>query len=150
MTGEMFSESGTIVQPRRRNQGDDNLIPLINIVFLLLVFFMVAGQLRPAAPTEVELARVATNAAPAASHQTRVAIHLNAQGQIWVDGKPVADEQLRAALASLEVGQQVKLYADRAVTAAALSTVLSSLPAQNLTLHLLTEADSTSSDTAQQ
>ncbi|MGB1905987.1 MAG: ExbD/TolR family protein, partial [Spongiibacter sp.] len=85
-----------------------------------------------------------------ASHQTRVAIHLNAQGQIWVDGSPVADKQLRAALASLKAGQQVKLYADRAVTAATLSTVLSNLPAQNLTLHLLTEADSSSSDTAQQ
>lgn len=26
---------------------DDNLIPLINIVFLLLIFFMVAGQIAP-------------------------------------------------------------------------------------------------------
>ncbi len=30
---------------RSRNSGDDNLIPLINVVFLMLIFFMVAGQI---------------------------------------------------------------------------------------------------------
>lgn len=29
----------------RANQLDDNMIPLINIVFLMLIFFMIAGQL---------------------------------------------------------------------------------------------------------
>ncbi|AFI84141.1 ExbD/TolR family protein [Methylophaga nitratireducenticrescens] len=29
----------------RSNQLDDNMIPLINIVFLMLIFFMMAGQL---------------------------------------------------------------------------------------------------------
>lgn len=34
--------------PRRAPAtADDNLIPLINIVFLLLIFFMVAGQIAP-------------------------------------------------------------------------------------------------------
>ncbi|MCB2427381.1 ExbD/TolR family protein [Methylophaga pinxianii] len=29
----------------RKNQLDDNMIPLINIVFLMLIFFMIAGQI---------------------------------------------------------------------------------------------------------
>jgi len=29
----------------RGNQPDDNMIPMINIVFLMLIFFMIAGQL---------------------------------------------------------------------------------------------------------
>ncbi|MBV1789623.1 biopolymer transporter ExbD [Marinobacterium sp. D7] len=29
---------------KSRDNGDDNVIPLINIVFLMLIFFMVAGQ----------------------------------------------------------------------------------------------------------
>lgn len=37
----------TLIQIRRApgNQLDDNMIPLINIVFLMLIFFMIAGQL---------------------------------------------------------------------------------------------------------
>ena len=30
---------------RRKTNSDDNLIPLINIVFLLLIFFMIAGKI---------------------------------------------------------------------------------------------------------
>ena len=37
----------TLIHIRRApgNQLDDNMIPLINIVFLMLIFFMIAGQL---------------------------------------------------------------------------------------------------------
>ncbi|MFC6669841.1 ExbD/TolR family protein [Marinobacterium aestuariivivens] len=34
-----------LTQNRSRPAGDDNLIPLINVVFLMLIFFMVAGQI---------------------------------------------------------------------------------------------------------
>jgi biopolymer transport protein ExbD len=30
----------------KKNDSDDNLIPLINVVFLMLIFFMVAGQIQ--------------------------------------------------------------------------------------------------------
>ena len=32
---------------KRRQTNDENIIPLINIVFLMLIFFLVAGALRP-------------------------------------------------------------------------------------------------------
>ena len=32
-------------QPRERRRGQDNILPLINIVFLLLIFFLMAGTL---------------------------------------------------------------------------------------------------------
>ena len=34
---------------------DDNMIPLINIVFLMLIFFMVAGQISQSEPVKVKL-----------------------------------------------------------------------------------------------
>ncbi|MBR7888855.1 biopolymer transporter ExbD [Marinomonas sp. A79] len=37
----------------RKANDDDNMVPLINVVFLMLVFFMVAGQIRKADPIPV-------------------------------------------------------------------------------------------------
>lgn len=35
------------------SQGDDSLIPLINVVFLMLIFFMVAGKISQSDPIEI-------------------------------------------------------------------------------------------------
>ncbi|MCW8356041.1 MAG: ExbD/TolR family protein [Marinomonas sp.] len=37
----------------RNTSSDDNMVPLINVVFLMLVFFMVAGQIQKADPIAV-------------------------------------------------------------------------------------------------
>lgn len=37
----------------RNAANDDNMVPLINVVFLMLVFFMVAGQIQKADPIAV-------------------------------------------------------------------------------------------------
>lgn len=37
----------------RAASNDDNMVPLINVVFLMLIFFMVAGQIRKADPIPV-------------------------------------------------------------------------------------------------
>lgn len=39
----------------RCQRDDDNLIPLINVVFLMLIFFMVAGQIRKSDSMNVQL-----------------------------------------------------------------------------------------------
>ena len=38
----------------KSNQLDDNMIPLINIVFLMLIFFMIAGQLTSSALIKIQ------------------------------------------------------------------------------------------------
>ena len=38
------------LQPHRSTVSDNNLIPMINVVFLLLIFFMVAGIVRISDP----------------------------------------------------------------------------------------------------
>lgn len=43
------------VKKRHKNSMDDNMIPLINIVFLMLIFFMVAGQISQSEPVKVKL-----------------------------------------------------------------------------------------------
>ncbi len=44
---------GQSIQHKKTNQ-DDNLIPLINIVFLMLIFFMVAGHISESDPIKVQ------------------------------------------------------------------------------------------------
>lgn len=44
---------GQSIQHKKPNQ-DDNLIPLINIVFLMLIFFMVAGHISESDPIKVQ------------------------------------------------------------------------------------------------
>ena len=43
------------IKKRQKNSMDDNMIPLINIVFLMLIFFMVAGQIAQSEPVKVNL-----------------------------------------------------------------------------------------------
>lgn len=38
---------------KRVSNDDDNMVPLINVVFLMLVFFMVAGQIKKADPVVI-------------------------------------------------------------------------------------------------
>lgn len=48
----LFARSKASATRRNRND-DDAVMPLINIVFLLLIFFMIAGKLSSADPFEV-------------------------------------------------------------------------------------------------
>ena len=43
--GKMFRS-----QPRSGRSEDDRILPLINVVFLLLIFFMLAGKLSASDP----------------------------------------------------------------------------------------------------
>ena len=41
-------------RPRRAQGDDERVLPLINVVFLLLIFFMLAGQFASADPFRIE------------------------------------------------------------------------------------------------
>lgn len=43
-----------LAQASPRPRDDSGVIPLINVVFLLLVFFMIAGQIQPTDPVALE------------------------------------------------------------------------------------------------
>ena len=49
---------------RRRRPHREPIVPLINVVFLLLIFFMLVGSVRPSEPLAVELPRAAAGKEP--------------------------------------------------------------------------------------
>ena len=71
----------------KKTSDDDNMVPLINIVFLMLVFFMVAGQIKKADPIAV--------VPPHSINDTRAITDPNVEIVIGVDDILYVDDQLK-------------------------------------------------------
>lgn len=81
---------------RRRSSFGLNLTPLIDIVFLLLLFFMLTAHFVEERALDVELPR--TDASAADADRPQVEIILGAEGQLLVNGREVVPEALEEAL----------------------------------------------------
>lgn len=107
---------------QRRRDGDAGVLPLINVVFLLLIFFMVAARLAPSEPFSLAPPRSAASGA-AADGAARVAVA--ADGRVAVDGVALAPEALGVALA----GRDVRLMADAQAEAVAVIALIARMRA---------------------
>lgn len=129
-----FTSSQLKFQPRRRRNSDDNMIPLINIVFLLLIFFMIAGQMHDNVPA-LRLP-VSPSEQPAEHSELRIAI--NRDQSLYLNGRLATLEQLPALL---DANPKVNLLVDRELLAADLDTVLNVLRRAGATgITLVTES----------
>lgn len=68
----------------QRVSDDSNMIPLINIVFLMLIFFMVAGKITAKDAAQFDAPQSLAKTAPATHEQS---IILDADGSLWLDNK---------------------------------------------------------------
>lgn len=84
---------------QRDSQGDDSVIPLINVVFLMLIFFMVAGQIQKSdpipvtPPTSINEARAET--------EPNALIVVGAADEIFLNDETVTLEQVEERLNQL-------------------------------------------------
>ena len=80
-------------------QTDDepDLTPMIDIVFLLIVFFMTVASVVTKKRIEIE-APVATNSIIAETQENREVASLTAEGDIFFDGARVTKDELQALL----------------------------------------------------
>lgn len=109
-------------QTRRRTE---NTIPLINIVFLLLIFFLVAGTLAP--PADPAIALIATEQADP-SEAAELA-GLRADGTLMMAGGPATPEQVVDAFAADGDNPTLYLAVDRNAPAHRLLDVVADLRA---------------------
>lgn len=70
-----------------------DLTPLINIIFLILIFFMLAGSIKPT--DLVQAARIESGAAVDAQ---LLIIAIDVEGVVQIEGKSFSDESLLALL----------------------------------------------------
>ena len=110
-------------RPQRRDAGDENIVPLINIVFLLLVFFILTGTLEPAEPLAVE-PPVSTAAGPL--EEEGVTILLDKDGTMALDNEVLS---LNGILSRIEPRRDldIRIKADGASTTEMLLPLMNAL-----------------------
>ena len=124
---------------RRTRRVRENVVPLINVIFLLVIFFMLAGALRPAAPFDVELPETA-DAGEAPDPKART-VWLAQDGGLAFENRARSTTALVAALAQDE--SPVVLRADARVPARALLPLLAQLGAAGVAdVEVVTVAES--------
>ena len=120
---------------KRAFSSDDNLVPLINIIFLLLIFFMVAGRITASDVVPVD--------APESSAQTPqaeadVILLVSAVGDVYLESQPVdlavLSELLQERLAQSPDPDafRVQVKVDAALPVENLKTVLGSVRSAGL------------------
>lgn len=131
--GGMFA-----VGRHRQRNSDEGIIPLINVVFLLLIFFMLAGKLSQIDPFTVTPPDSASESPPDGSALT---VLVGSDGRIAFDGKPVKLEELAALLTGRDGKEAavLRLKADQQAEADRVIEVMESLRAAGIEkLSLLT------------
>lgn len=96
------------------------MIPLINIVFLLLIFFMVAGQIK--AQPDQAITLPSTAQLETAQAQS-LRLEMFADGQLRFNGETILIEQLNKKIDLGETGN-LAVFADEKITAKQLDDIL--------------------------
>lgn len=103
-----------------------SVVPMINIVFLLLIFFLISAAVERVAPFEIDPPESAAELPPT----TPDTLFISADGTLAFG--EVRGEAVYAALAEQGLAEVV-IEADRALPARFLATVLAGLGAQGVT-----------------
>lgn len=97
-----------------------NMTPMIDVVFLLIIFFLVSSHLaQQESQYELDLPLAVSGTAPVPSEQRSVTINVLADGSVIVAGRVVDAAQLESRLRNetARVGKdlEVRIRTDRAV-----------------------------------
>jgi biopolymer transport protein ExbD len=110
-----------------RPRSDDGVVPLINIVFLLLIFFLIAGTLTPRADFRVDFARSVESPA---SRPPANAVYVSQAGFVSWRGQVLSADRLGVAVAAdhaLDRSAALPVVLDRSLPAGDLSAILAAL-----------------------
>ena len=130
-------------QKVRKTGAGDNIIPMINIVFLLLIFFVLAGTLIPRPPIEFE--PVTTQLSPPAEMPAD-GLYVAASGQMFYRRQPIDLEGLPDAARPHADGPRpaIDMVVDRRLEARVLFQVIDALgTAGFVNVELVTERQPT-------
>ena len=110
---------------RARRRLPESVVPMINVVFLLLVFFLLTARIAPAPPFDVTLPDADATTPPEAER----ILHLGADGTLALE-----DARGAAVWAALGDGTgSLTVRADADLPAAELARILSRLAAAGIT-----------------
>lgn len=81
---------------RRPKNDDDRILPLINVVFLLLIFFMLAGRLAASDPFRID---PPVSASEGLVTVEDLLVQVGVDGRLALNGEEMGEEALGAAVA---------------------------------------------------
>lgn len=87
-------------RPKRQQDPEINITPLIDMVFLLLIFFMVSSSFTRQSELELTLPRAAAN--PAEQQPETIEVVIDRNGQWYVEGNLLPDTGIATMRRSLE------------------------------------------------
>lgn len=117
-------------RPSSSDQMENNLIPMINIIFLLLIFFMIAGHIsRQAKPKDLALATAQSQLKVKPSN---VKISITKAGEYFKDDVTTSLAEIEVFLKAHQEIVEINLQADKQVTSGDLDVVLDILRVANV------------------
>jgi biopolymer transport protein ExbD len=110
--------------PRRTRDRDASIVPMINVVFLLLIFFLMTAQIAPPDPLQVDPPETG---AQAEAPQARDTVYLDADGRLAYGPARGTRAVIAALKAREDPAAPVVVRADAGAPAADLARLLARL-----------------------
>ncbi len=101
---------------------EDNLLPLINLVFLLLMFFIAVGQM-----SSTSLPDLPDSRGQQAPKQPRADLVVKSSGNWFVDGQSITEDQLLDLLPAPNDETPLRIGANRSMTMTAMEKLFQRL-----------------------
>ena len=109
---------------------ENSMLPLVNIIFLLLIFFMIAGVIQKQKELyEVDLGKATIDKYVEKKINT---IFINDDGSLIFNNKPIAFGNLSKVIASIKDKSELMVAADKELSAFRLNQVLLVLAKQDI------------------
>jgi len=80
------------LKPKQREEPDINLAPLLDVVFLLLIFFMVSTTFKRDTTLKVDLPE--SSSTPVAVKQEVIELTINKEGQYYIGNKKIINSEI--------------------------------------------------------
>lgn len=92
-----------------RNEADINLTPMLDVVFLLLIFFMVSTTFTKESHLTIDLPEASAQASEV--DKTAIEILITSTGEYSINGKPLLNQQMDTLMRAIqkEMGGQSKV-----------------------------------------
>ncbi|MTI17304.1 biopolymer transporter ExbD [Rhodobacteraceae bacterium RKSG542] len=115
------------LEPQKQKATFDSTIPLINVVFLMLIFFMVAGTITTGMRADIIPPTVT---ATSEREQVAEAVFIDSSGRLFIGDNELEPQGIPAGPYTEE--NPLTLVVDRSLSAQQLTEILSALKAQGI------------------
>jgi len=109
-------------QPPQKRQTPESIIPMINVVFLLLIFFLMTAEIAPPEPFEVNLPTAELDQEP----KSETVLYVSAEAVLGFEDI-VGPEAMDRLTAQADKQPLLKLQADGTVAAVEIAKILKTL-----------------------